>query len=246
MIEDGKIQQQPLIKAPHAEDTVSVNKESIGNDVKEKKVLSKVASLPPASDAIAKMDIKSKAKDKEIGGATGGMWQCQICGIHLPEGNSELHQLRCEREKRRVEDIVKKKKQESEMKSKSLQKKTKSEKTKPVEQLDDLDLLLEEMKKADKTCNFSGCKKSVNHLEIICPFCHKKYCMMHNTAETHGCEERARRMAKRDLEKELRDGRGTGGSKKIDSSKRAHLQRKLDRKINDLSADRHRKKPSSS
>lgn len=234
-----------MITAPQTEDTISCINEDI--DVTEKKILSKVTSLPSASEAITKMDVKSKAKDKEIVRATGGVWQCQICGIHLPEENSELHQLRCEREKRRVEDIVKKKKQESEvseLKSKASQKKTKPEKARPVEQLDDLDLLLEEMKKADKTCNFSSCKKSANHLGIICPFCKKKYCMTHNTAETHGCEERARRMARQDLEKELR-GEGKGAGRKIDSSKRAHLQRKLDKKINDLSADRHRKKPSS-
>ena len=165
-----------------------------------------------------------------------GMWHCTICGFTLPEINKELHQLRCEREKRRLEDIFKKG-TGAERKIKDTQKKKNS---KPTLSTTDLDSLLEEMKQNDTICNFSSCKRKVNHLEIVCPFCHRKYCMNHNMAEIHGCEENARRAARQQLEKQLRGERvGT----KTDPTKRAHLQRKLDKTINDLSSGRQRKKP---
>ena len=230
----------------------NLDKTSASEKMVATKSVDKKTSTGAALSSLAELnnDSGNEGNRREGGSqeaATAGVWQCDICGIRLPETNRELHQLRCEREKRKVEDIVKEKKKESERKQKETQKKSKPKaaaSTKQIE-LDDLDLLLEEMKKADKTCNFSSCKKSVNHLGITCPFCRKKYCMTHNTAETHGCEETARRMARQELEKELR-GEGTRGGKKHDATKRAHLQRKLDKRISDLSGERQRKKPSSS
>ena len=108
---------------------------------------------------------------------------------------------------------------------------------------EDIDALLAEVTQIDSKCNFPSCKKSANLLDITCPFCHRKFCMTHNMAEVHGCGEIAKRYARQELEKELRGERG--GGKNIDAKKRAQLQRKLDKKISDMTSGRQKKKPSS-
>ena len=187
--------------------------------------------------------------------STSGMWKCGLCGYVIPETSRELHELRCVREKRKAEEH---------QKAKDLKKKMEKSRTREIDRQvgrkksknsgkkgpgkvsdaseEDLDALISEIKLSDSTCRYPGCKKSVNLLGMRCQFCSNKYCMSHNIPELHGCGLEAKRHAREMMrEAQSRAGREHGG-KGLDATKRAHLQRKLDSKIEEMSSDRQRKK----
>ena len=200
-----------------------------------------------------------KTANRSINVATEGLWKCLVCGFVIPELNKELHQLRCEREQRRLAAILKEKDQKQDpvtsgkklsermdaLKTTAQKRKSKKAKSSATGTAsdEDIDTLLTEMTQMDSRCNFPSCKKNTNLLDITCSFCHRKFCMTHNMAEVHGCGETAKRYARQELDKELR-GEKRGG-KSIDAKKRVQLQRKLDKKIDDMASGRQKKKPSS-
>ena len=200
-----------------------------------------------------------KTANRSTNVATEGLWKCSVCGFVIPELNKELHQLRCEREQRRLAAILKEKEKQGPAPSgkkiserietlRTIPQKKKSKKAKSSATGtacdEDIDTLLAEMTQMDSRCNFPSCKKNANLLDITCPFCRRKFCMSHNMAEVHGCGDIAKRYARQELEKELRGEKG-GGGKSTDAKKRAQLQRKLDKKIDDMASGRQKKKPSS-
>lgn len=229
----SKLQHSNGIESSPNNTSCAVNSDQPLLETQVKQTVSKLPTTPPATTPVP-----------------AGVWKCSICGFAIPETNKELHQLRCEREQRQIETIMKDTKfldhaTSSSKKKQANSKKSKTTKTVTPTDTDDLDSLLEEMKEKDRKCNFPGCKKSANHLGIKCPFCKGRFCMTHNMAEVHGCEENARRHARQELEKQLR-GNDSKGKRKLDPTRRVQLQKRLDKKIDDLSSGRQRKKPSSS
>ena len=59
--------------------------------------------------------------------------------------------------------------------------------------------------------------------------------MAHNVTEVHGCEDAAKKFARQQLSKELKVG---SRPRSVNPAKRAQLQRKLDKKIDDMSRER--------
>ena len=98
---------------------------------------------------------------------------------------------------------------------------------------DDLDAMLAEMTLSDSTCGFSRCKKTVNLIGLRCQFCNCRFCMEHSIPEVHGCSDSAKKHARQQKSKE-RHSKHTS----LDPAKRAQLQRKLDKKITNLSSGR--------
>ena len=249
---DGKeryiVVSKPTTVAQPKPDTVQVELEQQTNNVLHQSSPTTNADVvkPPH-----KLDVTNEDTISTKVSTIAGVWKCTVCGFVIPEINKELHQLRCEREQRQLHTIMKEitkpvVNQHSKKKPQQVRNSKKPKSTTTValkgHEDDDLDGLLAEIKEKDAICNFTGCKKSSNHLGIKCPFCHRKFCMTHNMAEVHGCGETAKKHAKQQLEKELRGK----GQKKLDPTRRAHLQRKLDKKIDDLSSERQKKKQPSS
>ena len=108
---------------------------------------------------------------------------------------------------------------------------------------DDFEALIEAAQQENMFCHFSGCKQRSSLLGQTCEFCAQRFCLNHHIPEVHGCGNEARANARRVL---CRDGvlyRGSGvPDKKPDQAKRNYLQRKLEKKVGEMEANRKHKK----
>ncbi|XP_017504092.3 DNA-binding protein SMUBP-2 isoform X3 [Manis javanica] len=103
----------------------------------------------------------------------------------------------------------------------------------------DFDALVSAAIEADHTCGFTKCTASVTTLGQFCPHCSRRYCLSHHLPEVHGCGERARAHARQRISREgvLYAGSGTK-DRSLDPARRAQLQRRLDRKLDELTSQR--------
>lgn len=129
---------------------------------------------------------------------------------------------------------------------KAPQKKKKKETKAPATALpheEDFDALVSAVVKADNTCSFSKCSASTTTLGQFCMHCSRRYCLSHHLPEIHGCGEKARAHARQRISREgvLYPGSGTK-DRTLDPAKRAQLQRRLDKKLGELSSQRTSKK----
>ncbi|KFZ58583.1 DNA-binding protein SMUBP-2, partial [Podiceps cristatus] len=108
---------------------------------------------------------------------------------------------------------------------------------------EDIDALISAAVKADNTCGFPPCKASVTTLGQLCLHCNRRYCLSHHIPEVHGCGEKAKAHARQRISREgvLYPGSGPK-DKSLDPAKRAHLQRRLDKKLSELTSQRKGKK----
>uniref|UniRef100_A0A8C0V8B3 DNA-binding protein SMUBP-2 n=1 Tax=Cyanistes caeruleus TaxID=156563 RepID=A0A8C0V8B3_CYACU len=154
-----------------------------------------------------------------------------------------LHLERVQREKARREEAARKVQEPS----RGSRKKDKSEaKGKPVigsAAGEDFDALIAAAIEADRTCGFPRCKASVTTLGQLCHHCQRLFCLSHHIPEVHGCGEKAKAHARQRISREgvLYPGSGSK-DKSLDPAKRAHLQRRLDKKLSELTSQRKGKK----
>ncbi|XP_042311748.1 DNA-binding protein SMUBP-2-like [Sceloporus undulatus] len=108
---------------------------------------------------------------------------------------------------------------------------------------EDFDAMISAAIKADNTCGFFKCKASITTLGQLCLHCNKRYCLSHLIPEIHGCGEKAKAHARQRISREgiLYPGSGSK-DKSLDPTKRAHLQRRLDKKLSELTSQRKSKK----
>ncbi|XP_016068953.1 PREDICTED: DNA-binding protein SMUBP-2 [Miniopterus natalensis] len=108
---------------------------------------------------------------------------------------------------------------------------------------EDFDTLVSAAVKADSTCGLAKCRASVATLGQLCPHCSRRYCLGHCLPEIHGCGERARAHARQRISREgvLFPGSGTK-DRSLDPAKRAQLQRRLDKKLDELTGQRKSKR----
>uniref|UniRef100_A0A8D2MBY5 DNA-binding protein SMUBP-2 n=1 Tax=Zonotrichia albicollis TaxID=44394 RepID=A0A8D2MBY5_ZONAL len=150
-----------------------------------------------------------------------------------------LHLERVQREKARREEAARK---VQEPKSG----KRKKDKTKPAignVAGEDFDALISAAMEADRTCAFPRCKASVTTLGQLCHHCQRLFCLSHHIPEGHGCGDRAKAQARQRISREgiLYPGSGPK-DKSLDPARRAHLQRRLDQKLGELTSQRKGKK----
>lgn len=154
-----------------------------------------------------------------------------------------LHLERVQREKARREEAARKVQEPS----RGSRKKDKSEaKGKPAMGStagEDFDALISAAIEADRTCGFPRCKASVTTLGQLCHHCQRLFCLSHHVPEVHGCGEKAKAQARQRISREgvLYPGSGSK-DKALDPAKRAHLQRRLDKKLSELTSQRKGKK----
>ncbi|XP_069713281.1 DNA-binding protein SMUBP-2 [Phaenicophaeus curvirostris] len=108
---------------------------------------------------------------------------------------------------------------------------------------EDIDALISAAIKADNTCGFPRCKASVTTLGQLCLHCNRRYCLSHHIPEVHGCGEKAKAHARQRISREgvLYPG-SSSKDKSLDPATRAHLQRRLDKKLSELTNQRKSKK----
>uniref|UniRef100_A0A8C3YDP1 DNA-binding protein SMUBP-2 n=1 Tax=Catagonus wagneri TaxID=51154 RepID=A0A8C3YDP1_9CETA len=108
---------------------------------------------------------------------------------------------------------------------------------------EDLDAWISAAIKADNTCGLAKCTASVANLGQLCQHCGRRYCLSHHLPEIHGCGERARAHARQRISREgvLCAGSGTK-DRSLDPAKRAQLQRRLDKKREELTGQRRGRK----
>ncbi|KFR16665.1 DNA-binding protein SMUBP-2, partial [Opisthocomus hoazin] len=158
-----------------------------------------------------------------------------------------LHLERVQREKARREEVARKTQEPSASLKGSSRKKDKSE-AKAKSGADsmaeeDIDALISAAIKADNTCGFLSCKASVTTLGQLCLHCSRRYCLSHHIPEVHGCGEKAKAHARQRISREGVLCPGSGSKdKSLDPAKRAHLQRRLDKKLSELTSQRKSKK----
>lgn len=166
---------------------------------------------------------------------------CDLCGHAIPVLNWELHHMQCVKS---AEDIVKgrihhtpvmtsKERMQKERPPQNICKRpSAASKSEP-----DVDELIAEMTKADSTCKFPKCSKSVSLLGVQCLFCKQHYCVEHSLAEVHGCGEAARLHSRRE-HREIRSTKSAGAT----GVKRSQLEMKLKKKLDEKTTARQTKK----
>ncbi|XP_062041322.1 DNA-binding protein SMUBP-2 [Lepus europaeus] len=108
---------------------------------------------------------------------------------------------------------------------------------------EDFDALVSAAVKADNTCSFARCTASVAALGQLCQLCSHRYCLSHHLPEVHGCGEKARAHARQRISREGVLYAGSGAKdRSLDPARRAQLQRKLGKKLGELSSQRASKK----
>lgn len=159
---------------------------------------------------------------------------CDKCGKLIPKGNLDLHLLRCGSGNKGVNDVSVKPKKKKSAKSKPSKLKVEEE---------DFDSLIQAAMEENNVCNYSKCKAYTTTIGQICSFCKKRFCLSHHIPEVHGCGSQAKAHARAVINSEGILYRGSGvPDKKIDPNKRAYLQRKLDKKMNEMTDQRKVKK----
>ncbi|XP_059831492.1 DNA-binding protein SMUBP-2 isoform X2 [Hypanus sabinus] len=110
---------------------------------------------------------------------------------------------------------------------------------------EDFDALIAATIKADSICAYLKCSGSVRTIGQHCIHCNKHYCLSHHIPEVHGCSAHAKAHARKLISREgvLYAG-SSSKDKTLDPVKRAHLQRKLGKKIDQLASQRSAKKES--
>lgn len=204
---------------------------------------------PLSSGEIDKENTEAKAVHDQLdskqamSGIPSGKTACGICGKDVIKANIQLHEIHCARKskesKQNVDDGAKTKVKEVSKSSKH--RKYDKELADRVDKVDkdDIDALIATVQSVDNFCCFKKCKTSVQTLFQLCELCDGRYCMAHHIPEVHGCGDAARIQARARISKEgiLHRGSGTP-DKRIDSAKKAHLQRKLDSKLTELASKR--------
>lgn len=181
-------------------------------------------------------------KTDAFSNSSGNLVNCQYCGKNVIRANLASHQAHCQRAAKpapvkkthtvKPKSAVKKKKENSSSKS-------------AIDQVDpdDFDALLAAAAEQNSKCTFRKCKVLTVTLGQTCEFCLQRFCLNHHIPEVHGCGDEAKAKARHVIIKEGILHRGSGFKEtKLDPGKKAQLQRKLDKKLGDLSENRRTKK----
>ena len=193
----------------------------------------------PAAAAAPETPPSAKASDPQAAAAepeAGGIL-CKFCNRRVPEGNFDIHELRCERLQRKEaqrqtqelkeQEVAKQQHQQQQRANKRL-KKDMAGKTD--------DQVLDELSAAANQCHAARCKQPVSVVGCVCKHCRWKFCMTHMLPEEHGCGAAARRQP----------GTTPPGPKPPPASrtqqiKHDQLQRKLQKTLEEKAADRAKK-----
>ncbi|XP_044259322.1 DNA-binding protein SMUBP-2 [Tribolium madens] len=101
----------------------------------------------------------------------------------------------------------------------------------------DLDAVLNKVKKIDNTCSFIKCKNRTNDFAIECKYCKGRFCPTHGLPEIHGCGDAVK---KDERQKYLHP------NVKLTQEKHSQAQTKLNMKLKQMQQERKAKQGSTS
>ncbi|XP_056382691.1 DNA-binding protein SMUBP-2 [Hyla sarda] len=200
------------------------------------KAISAVPESPTIDESVIQKHLQLQTVEKTV--------KQKEVSSGVPSATPDLKLLHMERMQRENAKLEEKKKKEATEKKKTGSK-SKIDKKPAAENLDadNFDALIASVVKADSTCGFAKCKSSVVTVGEFCVHCNKRYCLSHHIPEVHGCGDRAKAKARIRISSEGVIYAGSGyKDHSLDPTKKAHLHRKLDKKINELSNQRKVKK----
>ena len=191
-------------------------------------VLTKKKNLPKTLSQAKEDHQQPSASSKTVGEK---LVVCSTCSKEIPKANIELHKLRC---------MVALK--PATAKDQKMKKKDRQKGRNQVEE--DVDKLIASFDKIDNVCNLKGCKAKIATLGVRCDHCALRFCIKDGLPEAHGCGEAARQAARKQIASDGKLFAGSGRPDfKPDPVKKAQLQRKIDKKLDEMQAGRSRKKP---
>ncbi|XP_038663403.1 DNA-binding protein SMUBP-2 [Scyliorhinus canicula] len=205
--------------------------------------------MPPISSDPAPQIPQEKAEERALTEMEGPQ-DCAPCVSQSKLDLKTLYMERMQREQAKREKKAKQKQQSGT--TVSLKSKTK----KPAETgkastkeasasgtEEDFDALVAASIKANSVCAFLKCKGSIVTVGQHCIHCNKYYCLSHHIPEVHGCGGSAKAHARKLISREGILYAGSGSKDhSLDPVKKAHLQRKLGKKIEQLASQRGAKK----
>ncbi|NXI88632.1 SMBP2 protein, partial [Rhipidura dahli] len=170
----------------------------------------------------------------ELGESSEGSGKVDLKSLHLE---------RVQRERARREEAARKVQEPSRGSRKKDKSEAKGKAATGSAAGEDFDALIAAAMEADRTCSFPRCKASVTTLGQLCHHCQRLFCLSHHIPEAHGCGDRAKAQARQRISREgiLYPGSGSK-DRSLDPTKRAHLQRRLDKKLSELTSQRKGKK----
>lgn len=176
---------------------------------------------------------------------------CSNCQKSVAKANMELHKLRCHTQPVRSSSCLIGSSSSSSSTSSSLV--TKKKKAASVKKLpnmpkdadEDFDAVCEQFQVLNRVCNYDRCKTKTAVLGADCVHCRGRFCLSHALAEIHGCGDAAKLAARQQLFRDRVVYPGSGiVSHAPDPVKRNQLKKKLDKKLDTLSAGRRPKQES--
>ncbi|XP_064637243.1 DNA-binding protein SMUBP-2-like isoform X2 [Lineus longissimus] len=212
------------------------------------------------TDGVNDKQVEGVNEDVLVRVETPGIVVCEKCGKGIPKNNYDLHLLRCgtfKEQQVEAQGVMGAGSYSQRASANSgvgnihvgaKSKKGAKPKTKGVKLLenidgDDFDALIAAASKVDNVCNFVRCKTSTTCVGQKCDFCALRFCLSHHIPEVHGCGDEAKLAARQTL---IREGvlyRGSGvPNKKPNAQKKAYLQGKLDKAMNEKAGQRQKKK----
>lgn len=174
--------------------------------------------------------------------------KCPHCLRDILKTNIHLHTVHCSRRVAAAQKaLLTPQPQTQHSKSKNKSKKTdKMVKALTDIDADDFDGLINAAMDVNSKCGFSKCKQKTQIMGVDCQFCRLRFCFSHSLPEVHGCGHEAKVHARATLVKEGVVYRGSGVPSKLpNATKKAQLQKKLDKKLTNL-ADQRKAKPKKS
>lgn len=112
--------------------------------------------------------------------------------------------------------------------------KNKDQNLKEATASDNLDTVLNNVKKLDNTCSFDKCKKRIVDFAIHCKFCNNRFCTTHGLPEIHGCGDAVR---KEERKKFLQNP----ATSKLPEEKHNQASTKLTQKLKQMQSERKAK-----
>ncbi|WAR00145.1 SMBP2-like protein [Mya arenaria] len=194
----------------------------------------------PSNDVIE--ICSNSSKSSEIARSDGKV-SCSICQKDVIKANLMMHELHCAKRQigAKSENVSGAERHSKNALKSSSHRQFDKELSNRIQKVDDddIDALIATVQKMDSSCCFKKCKTSVATLFQVCSHCEGRYCLSHHIPEVHGCGDAARAQARARISKDGVLHRGSGvPDRSMDKNKKAHLQRKLDSKLTELSSKR--------
>lgn len=214
------------------------------SEISEKASETQIVELPSHAEKEISQDEESQAvpnqkePDKIV---------CRHCSKSVIKANIQLHETHCLRMQRQnsapksADSSSKKQKDQSTPRAPNAH----ADVVAKLEKVDgdDLDSMIAVVQSVDRECSFKKCKTSTRTLGHMCEFCRRRFCLNHHIPEVHGCGDAAKAHARATI---IREGvlyRGSGvPDKKPDPTRKAQLQKKLDKKLTEMATKRQGKK----